>query len=110
MNADAIGILVRGILDAIRSHELERAADLIAAAERTQDAVSFWGRVAVVNEISRAIGVAERAKAAALAEVDAIPDVLRLDIEQRLRGPLERLLEREIDKLRAEKRRVSRQA
>ena len=110
MNADAIGILVRGILDAIRAHELERAAALIAAAERTQEKESYEGRSVIVNEISRAITVAKRAKKAALAEVDAILGVPRLDIELRLRDPLERLLEREIDKLLAKKLRVSRQA
>lgn len=110
MNADAIGILVRGILDAIRAHELERAANLITEAELRQQKKSYDGRSEIVNEISRAIAAAERAKEAALAEGDAIPGVPRLDIKQRLRDPLERLLEREIDKLRAKKRRVSRQA
>lgn len=108
MNAEAIGILVSGILDAIRSHELERAAALIAAAERTQEKESYEGRSAVVNEISRAILAAKREKEAALAAVDALP-VPRSDIEL-LRGRLERLLEREIDKLRAKRRRASRQA
>jgi hypothetical protein len=110
VNADAIGILVRGLLDAIRAHELERAANLIVEAELRQQNKSYDGRSEIVNEISRAIAAAKRAKKAALAEVDAIPDVSRLDIEQRLRGPLERLLEREIDNLRAERRRASRQA
>jgi len=110
VNAEAIGILVSGILEAIRSHQLERAAALIAAAERRQEKGIYEGCSAIVNEISRALAAAKRAKKAALAEVDAIPDVSRLDIEQRLRGPLERLMEREIDKLRAERRRVSLQA
>lgn len=108
MNAEAIGILVSGILDAIRAHELERAVALIEAAELKQEMESYDGRSAIVNEISRAFPAAKKAKEAALAAVDALP-VPRSDIE-RLRGSLERLLEREIDKLRAKKRRVSRQA
>jgi len=108
MDADTIGILARGLLDAIRANELERAEKLIAAAERQHTQVDFQGRASVVDEINLAIQAAKRAKKSALAAAKALRGVPLVDLEQRVLGPLERLMEREIDKLLAEKRRRSR--
>lgn len=108
MDAEAIRLLGRAILAAIEANELERAASLVAQAECANENVSFGDRAAVVLETTRAIAAAKRAKSETLAAAAALPVVTRLDLELRVLGPLDRLLEREIDKLRAEKRRLSR--
>jgi hypothetical protein len=108
MDADAIARLGRGILDALRARELERAEALVNEAQARQDQHSFQDRAAVITELSRCISAAKMAKERALNEAAALPGVSRLDVELRLLGPLDRLLERELDKLRREKQRLSR--
>jgi hypothetical protein len=107
MDADAIARLGRGVLDALRERELERAEALVAEAQARQDRLSFNDRAAVVMELNRCMLAARTAKERALKEAAALPGVSPLDVELRLIGPLERLLDREIDNLRREKQRLS---
>jgi hypothetical protein len=108
MDADAISLLGRAILDALRARELERAEALVQEAQAAQDRQSFQDRAAVVTELNRRMLAAKTAKERVLKEVAALPGVSRLDVDLRLIGPLDRLLEREIEKLRREKERLSR--
>ncbi len=108
MDADAIARLGSGILDALRAHELERAEALVNEALARQDQHSFQDRAEVVTELNRCIVASKLARERALKEAAALPGVSRLDVELRLLGPLDRILERELDKLRREKERLSR--
>ena len=100
--------LAHRVIRCVRQIEIERARAVLAEAHDRQSKEDFESRSQQVSAATLALVAAKRAKEQVLAELAKLPSSERLDAEHRLMPIVHEVFDREISRLRGEKRTLSR--
>lgn len=99
--------MAREVVMYLESGEIEKAVARVAAERQQQVEASFHARIEAVDAVNRALMEAKKAKERILSSLEKLPADIRLDAQHQMIQVLDDTFSAEIERLRAEKRRLS---